>query len=156
VLRGQGHGHAVDWWSLGTLIYEMLTGLPPFYSKNINFMYKKILSSELTFPSYISEDARDLLEGLLTRDPERRFKGEDVKEHPFFSDIDWDKLEKKLIEPPWKPTVKGEGDISQIDEYFTNEDAVDSYVERSPLNQLDDEDKGMFEGFTFAGESTLG
>merc|ERR1712000_657914 len=50
VLKGQGHGCPVDWWSLGTLIYEMLTGLPPYYSQNINIMYQKILNGELRFP----------------------------------------------------------------------------------------------------------
>ena len=64
VLKGQGHGCAVDWWSLGTLIYEMLTGLPPFYSQNINIMYQKILNGELRFPSYVSQEAQDLLEGV--------------------------------------------------------------------------------------------
>ena len=56
----------MDWWSLGTLIYEMLTGLPPFYSQNINIMYQKILHGELRFPPYISEDAVSLLEGVCS------------------------------------------------------------------------------------------
>lgn len=154
VLRGQGHGHAVDWWSLGTLIYEMLTGLPPFYSKNINVMYQKILSGQLTFPSYIDEDAQDLLEGLLCRDVDRRFSAKEVKSHPFFKDIDWEKLKRREIEPPWKPSVKSESDISQIDEYFTNEEAADSYIEKSALD-MDENDEDVFEGFTFAGESNL-
>lgn len=79
VLRGEAHGHAVDWWSLGTLIYEMLTGLvsfyihsnliydhlkPPFYSNNINIMYKKILDGELKFPSYLSADAQTIIKGV--------------------------------------------------------------------------------------------
>ena len=64
VLKGQGHGCAVDWWSLGTLIYEMLTGLPPFYSPNINIMYQKILNGELKFPSHITPEAQNLLEGV--------------------------------------------------------------------------------------------
>lgn len=51
-------------WSLGTLIYEMLTGLPPFYSQNINIMYQKILNGELRFPSYVTGDAQHLLEGV--------------------------------------------------------------------------------------------
>ncbi len=51
-------------WSLGTLIYEMLTGLPPFYSQNINIMYQKILNGELRFPSYVTGDAQNLLEGV--------------------------------------------------------------------------------------------
>lgn len=126
VLRGQGHSYPVDWWSLGTLIYEMLTGLPPFYSKHINVMYQKILNAQLTFPSYMSEDAKNLLEGLLTRDPEKRLAGEAVRKHPFFKDIDWEKLDRKEIEPIWKPPVKDDRDTTQIDDYFTQEKPTDS------------------------------
>ena len=64
VLKAQGHGTAVDWWSLGTLIYEMLTGLPPFYSQNVNIMYQKILNGELRYPSYLSPEAVALLDGV--------------------------------------------------------------------------------------------
>lgn len=90
VLKGHGHGIAVDWWSLGTLLYEMLTGLPPFYAQNVNVMYQKILSGELRFPNYISEEAKSLLEGLLTRDPALRLGtkgGDEVKGHPWFADV---------------------------------------------------------------------
>jgi serine/threonine protein kinase len=126
VLKGQGHGLAVDWWSLGTLIYEMLTGLPPFYSQNINLMYQKILNGELRFPSFISAEAQSLLEGLLTRDPEKRLGSgsegsNEVKRHAFFKDIDWAKLEKKELEAPFKPKVKDVMDVSQIDTVFTGE-----------------------------------
>jgi len=65
VLKGQGYGKAVDWWSLGILLYEMLTGLPPFFSENTNLMYKKILFSELTFPQEISHNAKSLLSGVF-------------------------------------------------------------------------------------------
>eukprot|EP01121_Diplochlamys_sp_Union-15-3_P009082 TRINITY_DN2450_c0_g2_i3.p1 TRINITY_DN2450_c0_g2~~TRINITY_DN2450_c0_g2_i3.p1 ORF type:complete len:421 (-),score=96.71 TRINITY_DN2450_c0_g2_i3:80-1342(-) len=152
VLCGQGHSHAVDWWSLGTLIFEMLTGLPPFYSKNINVMYQKILSAQLAFPSYVDDDAKSLLEGLLERDVNKRFRAEQVRVHPFFKDIEWEKLYKREIEAPWKPGVKSATDISQIDEYFTKEEAVDSYV---PNGVLDEADEDAFEGFTFAGDSNL-
>ena len=54
VLKGQGHGMGVDWWSLGTLLFEMMTGLPPFFSQNINIMYQKILNGELKFPAHMS------------------------------------------------------------------------------------------------------
>jgi len=156
VLRGQGHGTAVDWWSLGTLIYEMLTGLPPFYSQNINIMYQKILNGELRFPSYVSPEAQSLLEGLLTRDVEKRLgsrSSEDVKKHPFFKDLDWDKLEKKELDAPWKPKVKGENDISQIDTAFTQERAQDSLVD----NHLSDtmQKENAFDAFTYVAPNAM-
>jgi len=159
VLKGQGHGIAVDWWSLGTLIYEMLTGLPPFYSQNINIMYQKILNGELRFPSYVSADAQSLLEGLLTRDVEKRLGSgaegsADVKKHPFFSSLDWEKLEKKDVEPPFKPKVKSSTDISQIDTAFTQEKPQDSLVEGGTLSDTAAKD-GNFDGFTFVAPSAM-
>ena len=153
VLKGQGHGLAVDWWSLGTLIYEMLTGLPPFYSQNVNIMYQKILTGELRFPSYISLEAKSLLEGLLTRDPEKRLGSgsggsESVKNHPFFKDINWDKLMKKEIDAPFKPKVKGEMDTGEIDEAFTALTPKDSLVENSLTETMKRENN--FDGFTYA------
>mmetsp|Transcript_16722 Transcript_16722/g.42757 ORF Transcript_16722/g.42757 Transcript_16722/m.42757 type:complete len:427 (-) Transcript_16722:55-1335(-) len=156
VLKGQGHGCAVDWWSLGTLIYEMLTGLPPFYSQNINIMYQKILSGELRFPSYVSGDAQSLLEGFLQRDVDSRLgakNSEDIMKHPFFKTIDWDKLYRKEVEPPFKPEVSGQEDISQIDPVFTQETAVDSVVDNSALADTAKQD---FDGFTFVAESAMG
>eukprot|EP01104_Vermistella_antarctica_P002448 TRINITY_DN12692_c0_g1_i1.p1 TRINITY_DN12692_c0_g1~~TRINITY_DN12692_c0_g1_i1.p1 ORF type:complete len:442 (+),score=157.22 TRINITY_DN12692_c0_g1_i1:237-1562(+) len=153
VLKGQGHGTAVDWWSLGTLIYEMLTGLPPFYSQNINIMYQKILNGELRFPSYVSPEAQHLLTGLLTRDVSKRLQGDAVREEPFFKPLDWDKLEAKEITPPWKPKVKGDADVSQIDPVFTQDQAIDSVVEKSALS---DAASTHFDNFTFVNESVMG
>lgn len=152
VLRNQSHGVAVDWWSLGTLIFEMLTGLPPFYSQNINIMYQKILNGELKFPSFISDDAKSLLEGLLNRDPEERLQGDAVLQHPFFSDINWDDLFSKKVDPPFKPEVKSKDDISQIDTCFTSEKPEDSLVEGSAIGG----DFEGFEGFTYVGDSAMG
>lgn len=63
VLTGEGHSFPVDWWSLGTLIYEMLTGLPPFYSEVTSEMYQKIVNGDLIFPQDMSDSACDLLSG---------------------------------------------------------------------------------------------
>jgi len=156
VLKGQGHGTAVDWWSLGTLVYEMLTGLPPFYSQNINIMYQKILNGELRFPSYVSPDAQSLLEGLLTRDVDKRLgtdNSQNVKKHPFFKDIDWDKLEKKELEPPFKPKVKSDTDTSQIDSVFLVEKPQDSFVEHSLSETIQREN--AFDDFTFVAPSAM-
>lgn len=152
VLRGQGHSTPVDWWSLGTLIYEMLTGLPPFYSKNINIMYQKILNGELRFPNYISPEAKSLLEGLLNRDVNARLGDKDIKGHPFFSPIDWVMLDKKQIDPQFKPRVKGDADISQIDPVFTQETAIDSVVEHKILADTAD---ANFDNFTWVNPNTM-
>ena len=74
LLHGQGYTKAVDWWTLGVLLYEMLTGLPPFYDENTNEMYRKILAEPLHFPGpeIVPPAARDLLTRLLDRDATRR------------------------------------------------------------------------------------
>lgn len=86
---GRGYGRAVDWWSLGTLLYEMLCGIPPFYSQNVQDMYKRILHAPLHLPPHLSHDASELLKGMLQRDPRERLgsgvlDAEEIKCHPFF------------------------------------------------------------------------
>lgn len=66
LLLGQGYTKNVDWWTLGVLLYEMLTGLPPFYDENTNEMYRKILQDELRFPDDMSDAAQSLLRGVRT------------------------------------------------------------------------------------------
>eukprot|EP00002_Diphylleia_rotans_P007945 TRINITY_DN1759_c0_g1_i1.p1 TRINITY_DN1759_c0_g1~~TRINITY_DN1759_c0_g1_i1.p1 ORF type:complete len:397 (-),score=105.82 TRINITY_DN1759_c0_g1_i1:291-1481(-) len=153
VLQGVGHGKGVDWWSLGTLMYEMLTGLPPFYSQNVNVMYHKILNAELRFPAYVSPDAKNLIEGLLHRDPNQRLEGARVKTHSFFASLNWEDVDARKYQPQFKPKVKSESDSSQIDPMFTQERPVDSVMDPSQIREL----KGdtSFEGFTYVGESHM-
>lgn len=105
-LMGSGHGKAVDWWSLGILLYEMLCGIPPFYSESVNEMYELILKKPLEFPDHVSAAARDLCAKLLDRNPETRMK--DVKmfmAHPFFADINWEDLYARKIPAPFQPAT---------------------------------------------------
>jgi len=153
VLRGQGHGTAVDWWSLGTLVFEMLTGLPPFWSGNIHIMYQRILNGELRFPNYISPEAQSFLEGLLNRDPVKRLGDSTIKQHPWFADIDWVKLDKKEIVPTFKPKVNSILDTTQIDPVFTGENPVDSLVESSVIL---DSSEAHFDDFSYINPHVLG
>lgn len=108
LLMGRGYNKTVDWWTLGVLLYEMLTGLPPFYDENTNEMYRKILSEPLHFSDVVPPAAKDLLTKLLNRDPEQRLGANgsaEIKAHPFFHAIDWRKLLQRKYEPTFKPSV---------------------------------------------------
>jgi len=151
ILEGGGYGKGVDWWSFGTLMFEMLTGLPPFYSQDVQQMYSKIMTAKVKYPEHISENAKDLLQKLLVRDPEKRLTDpEQIKAHPWFSVIDWDRLVDKQITPPFIPPVKDASDIRMVDPEFTSIDVEEA---------LDDGEGGEaqpnFDGFTYVADSEL-
>uniref|UniRef100_A0A0L8H6M9 Protein kinase domain-containing protein n=1 Tax=Octopus bimaculoides TaxID=37653 RepID=A0A0L8H6M9_OCTBM len=75
ILMRTGHGKAVDWWSLGALMYDMLTGSPPFTSINRKKTIEKILKCKLNFPPYLTNEARNLIKKLLKKNPEERLGG---------------------------------------------------------------------------------
>lgn len=153
VLEGNGYGKAVDWWSFGTLMFEMLTGLPPFYSQDVQQMYSKIMTAKLNIPKNISDEARSLLEQLLQRDPEKRLtEPKVIKAHPFFKGIDWDQLLAKEITPPFIPPVKSEEDTSQVDPHFTSEDPTLSVKEDSNISASA---QSEFDGFTYVASSNM-
>ncbi|KAI0165573.1 Pkinase-domain-containing protein [Xylariaceae sp. FL1272] len=151
LLMGQGYNKTVDWWTLGVLLYEMLTGLPPFYDENTNEMYRKILSEPLHFPGadVVPPAAKDLLTKLLNRKPEERLGANgsaEIKAHPFFHAIDWRKLLQRKYEPTFKPNVVDALDTDNFDPEFTSEAPQDSYVEGPVLTQTM---QNQFAGFSY-------
>ncbi|KAF4964995.1 hypothetical protein FSARC_7173 [Fusarium sarcochroum] len=149
LLMGQGYNKTVDWWTLGVLLYEMLTGLPPFYDENTNEMYRKILSEPLHFSDVVPPAAKDLLTKLLNRNPEERLGANgsaEIKAHPFFHAIDWRKLLQRKYEPTFKPSVADALDTANFDPEFTSEAPQDSYVEGPMLSQTM---QNQFQGFSY-------
>jgi len=154
ILEGSRYGKGVDWWSLGTLMYEMLTGLPPFYAQDIQTMYNKIMTAKLEFPDYISPDACSLLSQLLERDPIKRIPdAKSIKQQSWFKHIDWEKLSRKEMTPPFIPPVKDSEDTSWIDEAFTSEPVRLSPTDSSSINAAL---QGEFDGFAFVAASEQG
>jgi serine/threonine protein kinase len=131
------YGKAVDWWSLGTLMYEMLTGWPPFFDRNIEQMCTKIMKAPLKFPAHfgLSAEVKSLITGLLDRDPAYRLGCrpgagvDDIRRHPFFAAIDWRALERRAVKPPFKPRVRSPTDIQNFDREFTREMPDHSFLQ---------------------------
>ncbi|KAI0198897.1 Pkinase-domain-containing protein [Astrocystis sublimbata] len=151
LLQGQGYNKTVDWWTLGVLLYEMLTGLPPFYDENVNEMYRKIMSEPLHFPGpeVVPPAAKDLLTKLLNRNPKQRLGANgsaEIKAHPFFHAIDWRKLLQRKYEPTFKPRVLDARDTENFDPDFTNEVPQDSFVDGPMLSQTAQD---QFQGFSY-------
>lgn len=134
ILGGQGYTKAVDWWSFGTLMFEMLTGLPPFYNEDVQQMYSMIMTADLEIPSTMSPEAADLMRKLLERDPQLRLQNPaDIKAHSFFASIDFELLIQKKITPPFVPNVASEDDTRNIDEQFLQESVlIDGLVQLFP------------------------
>ena len=153
VLKGKGYGKAVDWWSFGSLVYEMLTGLPPFYATDVQEMYRKILNEPLKFPEWMSKPAMDLLSRLLERDIEKRLKeGADIKKADFFKGLNFEDLYNKKIKPPYVPSVSSAASTENIDPSFTEEKPELTPTDQS---QIDKADQQNFNNFTYVSESNI-
>merc|ERR1719270_3267027 len=110
VVNRRGHDFTADWWSYGVLMYEMLTGRLPFQGEDREETMNQILKAKLGMPQFLSPEAQALLRALFKRNPANRLGSgangiNDLKNHPFFASIDWNKLLKKQIVPPFQPTV---------------------------------------------------
>jgi hypothetical protein len=153
LLLRKEYGKAVDLWSLGMLIYEMLTGVLPFYSENKHEVYWNILNEPIAFPEMLSPAACNLLEGLLKKDPTERLGMSDVMTHAFFDGTDWEAVERKEIAPPYKPQVKSASDTRNFDSEFTNMPLQESVADSASL-LVSGEDR--FDGFTYVESGELG
>ncbi len=152
ILSGAGYDDAVDWWSLGCIMFKMLIGIEPFRFNKDESLSPDIYEQALFFPEYVTKEAKDLIKNLLIINPKKRLGSgpdgaEKIKSHPYFSGIDWEKVWNKEYEPPFVPDLKGDLDLKYFDKGFT-EERIDSFGEEEPSSQNYD-----YKGFTYVTKS---
>lgn len=151
VLLLSEYDYRVDWWSFGILTFYMLTGLVPFRGNKRAGLIEKIKKLKITFPSYVSNDARDLIKKCLKRNVTERITFVELVQHRFFDGIDWVLLEARRIRPPSKPMLNpfNPEDVSNFDVEFTG-----MALESLPAEQQPDNTCSMdFKGFTFVSDT---
>ena len=122
IILNKGHGKAVDWWTMGILLYEMLVGIDPFSDDDPMKTYQKILKGKINFPKTINKDAKSLIKHLLTQDTTKRFgclkNGvKDILNHRFFEGFDWKNFVYLSMPAPYKPDIKSDDDTSNFEKY---------------------------------------
>lgn len=141
VVATKPYNKSVDWWSFGILIFEMLTGYTPFYDSSPMKTYENILKGEIRYPEYMHHDALNLLQRLITRNLSERLGNlqggsQDVKDHPWFGEVVWERLLSRDIETPYEPPIQANtGDTSQFDRY-PEEDVNYGVVGPDPYEDL--------------------
>ncbi|XP_053171103.1 protein kinase C delta type-like [Scomber japonicus] len=147
ILLGQKYTFSVDWWSFGVLVYEMLIGQSPFQGDDEDELFESIRSDTPHYPRWLTKEAKNMIELLFEREPSRRLGiVGDIRAHPFFKTINWPALERREVDPPFKPKVKSPSDCSNFDREFLSEKPRLSHADK---NLIDSMDQAAFAGFSF-------
>ncbi|XP_012163023.1 protein kinase C, brain isozyme isoform X3 [Ceratitis capitata] len=151
IILYQPYGKSVDWWAYGVLLYEMLVGQPPFDGEDEEELFAAITDHNVSYPKSLSKEAKEACKGFLTKQPNKRLgcgaTGEaDVRIHPFFRRIDWEKIENREVQPPFKPKIKHRKDVSNFDKQFTSEKTDLTPTDKVFMMNLDQTE---FVGFSY-------
>lgn len=170
IIQGRPYDYAADWWSLGCVCFDMITGSPPFPGNNTKKICEKILKQKPKFPYYLTADAKDLLIRLLRKDPNKRLGDKDIdkiKKHRFFRFIDWDLLEHRSdkLTPPIIPVITDPVLAENFDSEFTEMSlspvtSVSSYDHSGSCainikGEKKDEDIMFFQGFSYTASQSF-
>jgi len=150
IIKREGHSFAVDWWSLGILIHDMLVGKPPFRSSNRKALQEMIVKGKFKLPGFLSGDSASLIKSLLVVDPAKRLGSgvegvKKIKAHKFFAGVNWKLVANRELEPPFVPELKDAFDLRHFNKTLTEAPVGDS---PSDITLSQSQEK-YFEGFTY-------
>ena len=151
ILFGKGYDKTCDWFSFGVVLFEMFCGYHPFKSKGQR-IDPKIYLRKTYIPDKVGKNARDLIEKLFVSNPKKRLgynSADEVKNHPFFNGVDFDKVLRKEYKPPFIPKLKDDTDLRYFDEDFTKLSVDNEKPEEEKGEGEDDKDDLNFEGFSY-------
>ena len=139
--------YRLSWETSPQKIYEMLTGLPPYYTRDRDNLFERIRQGDLSYPSCTSAPSTTFVRAVLFKDPNTRLgggptDGEQVKAHAFWSGTDWAAVLQRRLQPPFKPNVGQDGDVKYVDEEFLDTPVANSDDER-------EREVEHFEGFAY-------
>ena len=153
MLNGTPYSYSVDWWALGVIAYRLICGSLPFTSQNLTKLYDKIIECEYRIPRRIDQDSRDLITGLLTKDPKDRLSIEKIKSLNYFKEIDWQKVYKKEYEMDFVPYVNDANCAYNFNKYEDDYQSSDSCSLSSSSSNSDlynESDISFIKDFSFS------
>ena len=152
ILFKKGYGKAVDWWTLGNILYEMMVGRPPFYCRNRRDLFRCIKYAQPKMHKCLSSSSKNIIESLLRKDPTKRLGAingaAEIKKHPFFAEVDWEKIAKQECKPFFIPSVTKNHGLDNFDTEFTE------LPINSPNSSSQKDTYKKFTGFTYNAEAS--
>jgi serine/threonine-protein kinase Psk1 len=161
---GNSYSYEVDYWAMGILLHELLTGSPPFTGNNNRIISDRIIKTKLKLPYYLSPDAKDLLTKLLKKVPSARLGSKSgdilkIKQHRFFRKINWTKLECRDVDPPIRPVITDPASAENFPRFNAQPFPSSPPTTFSSLNRSESGGgsfgTSLFQGFTYTASSSF-